>query len=316
VTAAKKRPAFSSLVVGAKHVVHSEHPTPVSDPARTGLEQAGDGRMWLESRFRSELATAGLTGFDAVMLSARGQCLRVLRDRENWRLELPDGSRASRGVYLKKHHVRTWRSRLRATFGAGPGETAGRVEARNSRRLAADGIACMDLVAYGETLKPDGRLESFVLTEELAGFLPLDDFLKERFPASRPHRVARRDRDLDRLIHQVAAVARKLHDAGYNHRDLYCCHFFVREPAGGRFEIKLIDLQRVQHRRRRRRRWLVKDLAQLAYSAPRDRITCTRRLAFMRRYLGVGKLCPGDKRLIRAVLAKKRRMERRRGPAA
>jgi heptose I phosphotransferase len=249
------------------------------------------------------------------MTTSEGQCLRVLADRENWRLELRRAREPARRVYLKRHHVRTSLSRLRARLGVGPGETAGRVEAHNIRRLAADGIACMDLVAYGEALRPDGRLESFVLTEELEGYEPLDDFVKRRCPASGAGGRGARDRDLDRLIREVATVARKLHHAGYNHRDLYCCHFFVREPARGRFHVRLIDLQRVEHRRRFRRRWLVKDLAQLAYSAPRERITARHRLAFMRHYLGVRKLGPGDKRLVRAVLAKQRRIARREGPA-
>ena len=47
----------------------------------------------------------------------------------------------------------------------------------------------------------------------------------------------------------------------------------------------------------------MKDLAQLAYSAPRDRITCTHKMAFIKHYLGVRKLRPCDKRLIRKVLA-------------
>ncbi len=74
--------------------------------------------------------------------------------------------------------------------------------------------------------------------------------------------------------------------------------------------MNLIDLQRVEHRRKFRGRWLVKDLAQLSYSAPRDRISWTQRLAFMKHYLGVRKLRPQDKRLIRQVLAKQRLMER------
>ena len=111
----------------------------------------------------------------------------------------------------------------------------------------------------------------------------------------------------------MAAVARRFHAAGYNHRDFYCGHFFVREPARGKFEIRLIDLQRVQRRRRFRRRWIVKDLAQLVWSAPRDRIACTHKLAFMRYYLGVDKLRPADKRLIREVMAKQQVMERRLG---
>jgi heptose I phosphotransferase len=204
---------------------------------------------------------------------------------------------------------------LRARLGAGPGDTAGRVEARNIRRLAAAGIASIHLIAYGEQLRADGRLESFVLTEELRDYQPLDDFLIRRFPAVRAARTAARDRDLDRLIREVAAVARRLHRAGYNHRDLYACHFFVREPTPGRFEVRLIDLQRVEHRRRFRRRWLVKDLAQLAYSAPRSRITRTGRMAFLHYYLGVERLRPEDKRLVRAVLAKQRRIERKEGLA-
>jgi heptose I phosphotransferase len=239
----------------------------------------------------------------------------VLADRENWRLEWRRARHPARRAYLKRHYVRTWASRFRAALGAGPGETAGRVEARNIGRLAAAGIASMELVAYGEALRPDGHVESFVLTEELEGFVPLDDFLRDGFPAPRSGRRTDRDRELGELIRGVAATARRLHRAGYNHRDLYCCHFFVREPGGGRFQIRLIDLQRVERRRRFRRRWLVKDLAQLAYSAPRDRITRTRRLAFARHYLGVAKLRPAHKRLIRAVLAKQRWIERREGPA-
>jgi heptose I phosphotransferase len=111
----------------------------------------------------------------------------------------------------------------------------------------------------------------------------------------------------------VAAVARAFHQAGYNHRDLYCCHFFVREHEPGVFQVNLIDLQRVENRRLPLRRWRIKDLAQLAYSAPRERISCADKLAFMKLYLGVQKLRPCDKQLIRQVLAKQRMMERRLG---
>lgn len=269
--------------------------------------------MWLDSRFRPQLATAGLTGFAAMMATSAGQCLRVLEDRQNWRLELPTPRQAACGFYLKKHRVRTWQSRLRAKLCSGPGETAGRIEARNVCRLADDGIGVMDLVAYGEELSHDGRLESFVLTEELHGYTPLDDFLPQRFPRPRLDRSRRGHRDLQKLIRQVASAARAFHQAGYNHRDFYCCHLFIREPARGQFQIKLIDLQRVQRRRHFRRRWLVKDLAQLAYSAPPEWIKCTHRLAFMRHYLGVTKLRCCDKRLIRQILAKQRLMQRKRG---
>jgi hypothetical protein len=118
---------------------------------------------------------------------------------------------------------------------------------------------------------------------------------------------------LDRLIADVADVASRFHREGFNHRDLYCCHFFIREASRGRFLVNVIDLQRVERRRWLRRRWVVKDLAQLAYSAPRERISRTRRLAFMKHYLQTSRLRPEHKRLIRQVLAKQRTMERRLG---
>jgi heptose I phosphotransferase len=170
----------------------------------------------------------------------------------------------------------------------------------------------MDLIAYGEQLHRNGRLESFVLTEELTGYTPLDHLLPKRFPTI-SHRRGKRDRHLQALIAHVASIARRFHQAGYNHRDFYCGHFFIKEELPGRFDIKLIDLQRVQHRRHFRRRWIIKDLAQLAWSASRDHISCTDRMAFMRHYLGVPRLRPCDKRLIRAVLARQVRMERKLG---
>lgn len=279
----------------------------------TGKLMAVEPRaMWADRRFARLLRDAGLDTFESMMSTTSGRLLRALPDRENWRLELHDAQLGLRAAYLKKHHVRTWRQWLRARLGWGPRASAGRVEATNVARLEADGIAAMRVIAFGERLHGNGLLESFVLTEELTGFTQLDHFLRRRFgecDACRP----RPDGDLQALIAAVADVARRFHAAGYNHRDLYCCHFFIRESLPGRFQVNLIDLQRVEHRRRFRRRWIVKDLAQLAYSAPRERISWRHQIAFVKRYLGVDKLRACDKRLIRQVVAKWRRMQRRLG---
>ena len=283
------------------------------DSRRIDLYPAGGRDVWTDADFQPDLCAAGLDSVEAVMASSQGRCLRALADRENWRLELARQGGGVRGIFLKKHHVRTWASRFRALFGLSPGQTAGRVEAENVGRLEAIGIGSMRIAAWGERLCSGGRLESYLMTEELDGYLPLEEFLAQRFARVDTTSSATRDRDLLRLVELVADIARRFHLAGYNHRDLYCCHFFVKESPGGRFDIRLIDLQRVQHRVRFRGRWLVKDLAQLSYSASRRWITCTHRVAFMRRYLGVKKLQPRHKRLIRRVLAKQRRMERKLG---
>jgi len=276
-------------------------------------EPLSPARMWVDAAYRATLERAGLTSLEAVMATRDGHCMRALADRENWRIELHAAADSPLGLYLKKHHVRTWRSWLRAKLGIGHPVSSGYVEARNVARLTRDCIPVMRLVAYGEKLHADGLFESFVITVELKGYTQLDHFLRERFAARDDDLTKHRDPDLKRLIGDAAALAGAFHAAGYNHRDLYCCHFFVAEPVQGEFAIRLIDLQRVDHRRRLRRRWIVKDLAQLAYSAPRDRISRTQRMAFIKRYLGVEKLGPADKRLVRRVLAKQRSMERHLG---
>lgn len=286
-----------------------------ADPARTGMAAVGDEPLWASPACREALSSSGLDRFAALMRSREGTCMRVLPDRENWRLALPIAGRP-RVVYLKKHHVRTFSTRLRSWLGLPPRTSAGRDEAQNVRRLEAAGIACLELAAYGERLHRSGWLESLTISPELEGFTPLDDFLRQRFPPLDTSRITRKDRSLARLINEVASLARRFHEARFNHRDLYCCHLFVREPSPGAFEIRLIDLQRVQYRKWFRWRWLVKDLAQLAFSTPRDRVKCTDKVAFLRAYFAVARLGPKEKRLIRGILGKQRAMERKLEPTA
>jgi heptose I phosphotransferase len=272
--------------------------------------------MWIADRYRDVLQDAGLAEFDQVMNTAGGRCLRVLADRENWYLKGPGQSSRETaaatdapGMYLKKHRIRTWRTRIAAICGAAAGMSPGRVEAENAQALQAAGIDVMPLMAFGERLRADGRQDSFLLSEELQGYCELQEFIERRFPArstSSPP-VAM----LHRLIVQVAAIARQFHAAGFNHRDFYCCHFLVKETSPGECDVRLIDLQRVQRRVWFRRRWIVKDLAQLASMSPDDCIGCREKLLFLRTYLGVRKLRPEDKRLIRDVLGKLSRIRRR-----
>jgi hypothetical protein len=199
--------------------------------------------------------------------------------------------------------------------------------------LWRNGIASMHVMAFGQKRCSWGCWESFLLTEEVASAVPLDAFLRQRFgrypvpetagnagpPAApqgagtcgRPSAEANGTRQLRTLVEQVADLARRFHGLGYNHRDFYCCHVLVREPQPGQFVLHLIDLQRMQRRRYWRRRWVIKDLAQLSYSAPREVVSRTDRLRFLKRYLGVQRLGPRERRWARRILAKHARIARR-----
>jgi tRNA A-37 threonylcarbamoyl transferase component Bud32 len=69
------------------------------------------------------------------------------------------------------------------------------------------------------------------------------------------------------LTGRLAGMVRRFHQAGYVHRDLYASHVFL-DASAGRDDLYLIDLARMFRPRVIRRRWCVKDLAQLKYSMP------------------------------------------------
>jgi heptose I phosphotransferase len=280
-----------------------------TDPANTGFVPIEDGTMWLDANCRQTLIERGLSYFDRVMQVSGGRCEKTLPDREVLHFRV-SGTASPHGIYVKRHHLRTFGGRLRALLGLPPAPTPGRIEATNVNRLSAEGIAVMRLLAYGEKVHANGLQESFVITEELEDFSELQHYLRRNFSA-RPTRES--ERKLMKLIRQVAGIAGRFHRAGYNHRDLYCCHFFIKDLAAGGWEIRLIDLQRVQRRRWFRRRWIVKDLAQLAWSAPRVCIQCKHKIAFLHEYFGVKKLTPAQRRLIRSVMFKQKLMEHRLG---
>lgn len=278
---------------------------------RPELVPLDDGAVVAAAQYVEPLRAAGLAEFAAVMNTTRGKRLRQLRDRENWRIEFDSPHVGVRGAYLKKHHERGWLSWLNSR-GWLQSVSPGQIEAENVHRLQCDGIAAMQLVAYGQRAEPDGRRESFVIVEELVGYEQLDHFLRRRFDP-REQQTQEQRHDLRTLLAAVAEVAQRFHACGYNHRDFYCCHFFIRETAPGQFDVRLIDLQRVEQRRWLRGRWIIKDLAQFAYSTPRERVSCTAQLRLAKKYLGVKRLQARDKRLIRAVLAKRDGMIRRLG---
>lgn len=150
-------------------------------------------------------------------------------ERENGVLETP----------LGRLHVKRY---LTASGGR---EAQAEVDA--ATLLSERGVPAIKFAAWGEL--PDGR--AFTATEELAGHVSGQVFLRE-------------GGTFREILRPTAALAARLHGAGLHHRDLYLCHFFYR-PSDG--DCRLIDIARVAALPRFfARRWVVKDLAQFAYS--------------------------------------------------
>ena len=144
------------------------------------------------------------------------------------------------------------------------------------------GVRSMTPVLFCERgLNPATR-KSAILTEALESKVTL-----EEFEPGEP--VLKR-----KLVTEVASMARKMHKAGINHRDFYLCHFLMdAPPAEGPEEategdkepvLHLIDLHRAQIRQNVPRRWVVKDLGGLLFSAFEKDLTRRDLLRFVRIY--------------------------------
>jgi len=288
--------AYPEFIQNLRVVTRAQDPALI--PAREELH--------CNELFQHLLRSHGLNSVTEFLQTDRGEMLRRLPDRENWRIDLRGPKDQGCHAYLKKHRPHQ-PSLFKPSWISSSEVSPGEVEAENIRALEAYDIPTMTLIAHGKRVEDNGRQESFVLTEELKNFQQLDLFLEERFGAA----TDPRDPNLKKLLNAVAEVASRFHAAGFNHRDFYTCHFFVKEQSTPdvRFEVRLIDLQRVQRRKHSLRRWIVKDLAQLAYSSPKRLIDCGMRMRFVKRYFAIHKLGPAEKKLIRSVVAKENFMK-------
>jgi heptose I phosphotransferase len=206
---------------------------------------------------------------------------RSIPERENCTLDATLADGRTMRLHVKRYHPQR---------GLG---TPADEEAQGIRALQIEQIPTAPLVGWGQTA--DGR--SFIITEDLAGYGPADKRIAQGLA-------------FDRILTATADLAAKLHSAGLHHRDLYLCHFFVREDEPER-DVRLIDAARV----RRlpgwplRRRWIVKDLAQFWYSMQSLPITEGQRAAWFERYAQQVKP-PATAALMRAVERKARSIAR------
>ena len=74
-----------------------------------------------------------------------------------------------------------------------------------------------------------------------------------------------------------------------NHRDFYLCHFLLDQStrlSPSAIKLYLVDLHRMQSRKKTPMRWLVKDIGSLLFSAMKIGLTKKDYLLFMKLYSG------------------------------
>ncbi|MDR2238985.1 MAG: lipopolysaccharide core heptose(I) kinase RfaP [Zoogloeaceae bacterium] len=245
---------------------------------------SGRDILFLDQPFRA--LWAGQDAFAAAR-ALQGDVLRELEGRRTLRTEI-DG----RGYYVKLHRGIGWRRIFenlavarRPVLGAGH-------EWRAIRRLRELGVDTMQAVAFGQRGANPARQESFIITEELAPTISLEDYCRDWAAQAPPPALKRA------LIARVADMTGRMHRGGMNHRDCYLCHFLLHTepaPAPAALRVSLIDLHRAQVRPTPApRRWRDKDLAALYFSSLEIGLTRRDRLRFLRAYF---------ERPLRAILA-------------
>lgn len=247
---------------------------------------------------RPFLQVHGLKEFSDFMSLDGGISVARKRGRTVVRLELGE-----RAFYLKRnrfHWGEFWKtlSRLRLP------PRGARQEWRSILAIRDAGIPTVPPVAMGERVRWGVESESFTLTEELYDTEPLENVIRREFTGKLSPLMRSEKRDLTR---RVATLVRRLHGGGMYHQDLYLGHFFLGRDS----VLYLIDLQRVVRCARVPRRYLVKDLGQLAFSAwETGGISRTDRMRFFHSYLGITKLRAREKALARRILKKQEKIAR------
>ena len=216
--------------------------------------------LWLDDDLRRHIPQGGEFEF---IFGLRGEVVREQKNRRMIRTRIGE-----RVCFVKTHGRASWREIAKnAARGRWPVLTAG-PEWQAIRRATELGIPTVKAIGFGVRGQAPAGRESFIITEELPGFVHLDELppLLASLPPRQRVRIQRR------LIADVAHIAQALHSHGLNHRDFYLNHFMLpqrdwRTWNGEDMRVHVIDLHRTQVRRRTPRRAILKDISGLLFSA-------------------------------------------------
>lgn len=250
-----------------------------------------DGRVIINAAFSPLLTALSLTTFDRIwqFTNQADVAKNVRTDRVTLRFTLEYQGHLHT-FYIKRHGRSSLKEYLKPLFSLRWPILGARNEWQALIEFHKVGIPTMTPVALGHR-----GSRSFLITAALEACTKLSDL----------HRTGVAGVDRRALIDLVAATARQMHGAGLHHQDFYLGHLLLPnaslEGQAPLDRLYVIDLGRVRHQRTLSRRWIVKDLAQLNYSA--TGVSQRDQLRFLRAYLGRD-LQRDDRRLMTQIASK------------
>lgn len=238
--------------------------------------------MWLSiaEHYRKILEQNGLRKFSDFMTYDKGEVIKQIHCRTIMHSDLSskDGIQS---VFLKRHSERNNAGEVIRNLLSGFSISWGRKEWEVIKAFEESGIPTLTPIAAGEDISWF-RQKSFLMTKGLEEYESLNLFINKHFipPLTRDKIIKKRG-----IIKELAQLTKDMHDKGFNHRDFYLNHIFIRDDEGKPIQWSILDLQRVDRRRWFRLRWIIKDLAALNYSALSPFITTTDRIRFLKYYM-------------------------------
>ena len=254
------------------------------------LENQDSGRLIVNATFADLLRRQGWQTFDTIWSQTMDASVakKLRTDRITLRFTLDDLGK-ERVFYIKRHSRSSIKEYLKPLLRL----TWPILGARNEWNALIEfhevGLPTMTPVALGES-----GWNSFLITESLENCEKLSHLTDKTLSNQPMSETMRRQ-----LLVQVAEISRRMHGAGLHHQDYYLGHLL--QSKSDPTQIYVIDLGRVRKQRRLSERWIIKDLAQLDFSADASPIE---RLRFFRAYLG-RPLTYADRRIMARIQSKK-----------
>lgn len=234
--------------------------------------------LWLRDDFQK--AWKGLDAFSKAD-ALEGEEFRNVKSRRTLRFE-----QQGIGYFAKVHHGVGWGEIFKNLLSFRLPILGAENEWHAIKRLQELGIETMTAVGYGTRgLSPASR-HSFILTEALDDTVSLEDYCAN-WKTNKPlfsNKLL--------LLNQLAVTSKTLHENGICHRDYYICHFLLHDENAftsgdvAKPKLSLIDLHRALIKTNLARRWVVKDVAGLYFSAMHIGLTQRDFMRFMRLYSG------------------------------
>ena len=247
---------------------------------------------FINERWRPILAHNGLADFNALWNLKVEWFEDPNHRRGGWsgvarcELDLPEGG--TRVVFLKRqenHGTFSWRHPLR-------GMPTFLREFRKIMHYRLQGIPTLEPVYFAMRQAAKGH-RAILATEELGGFVSMEDLARRWLAAGAPPKSVRR-----RYLQAVAGLLGSMHAHGIQHNCFFPKHVFARMNPDGSVDARVIDLEKSRWRP-------VKALSARRdlYSLLRQSLHWSRtdRLWFFKAYLGIERLTPYAKWLWRHV---------------